>query len=477
MKLRYIIATLAAAAALFTGCKEEGDTYFDEIRVSSSYIGMPKEPQEGEVREITVTATEAWKFVEESLPDPEWLTITPLSGEAGVTVVKFQATKTEDDKKIELQIACGPRIQRIILTQSGSAENVEVPVSKISDVMSGPETKYRVKGVVTRIHGAHYGNMYLNDGTVEDPGLQIWGTLDKKGNKMTSSTAYDCFNSGHENAWEIAVGDIVTVEGPMTIYQGAAELVDVTIIEIEKSLVKIIPMEIVLDGPEAGDTLVKIASKAESLKVRSNDDWLYVKEIENTADTVYARIGFLANEGVVKREGSLTVSGKDVKDMKITVSQGANAPGLMTIAEACKQPYSHAKGKISAINKQGYILSDDSGSINVYYGKNIDLAKYKIGDEIEIIGDVVAYYFGPQFSCKGKDGFDLEEKLSEGAGSYSYPTPEVLDAAALDAFVTSSITDKTKDKLEDAITVKYVQVVGVPKLSGTYTNIYVGEAI
>ena len=43
MKLRYIIASLAAAAALFSGCKEEGDTYYDEIRVSQSYVGIPME--------------------------------------------------------------------------------------------------------------------------------------------------------------------------------------------------------------------------------------------------------------------------------------------------------------------------------------------------------------------------------------------------------------------------------------------------
>ena len=89
MKLRYIIATLAAVAALFTGCKEEGDTYLNEIKVSSSYVGIP---MEGGEKDIKVNATEAWEFVAESIP--EWLTVAPLSGAAGESSVKFSADES-----------------------------------------------------------------------------------------------------------------------------------------------------------------------------------------------------------------------------------------------------------------------------------------------------------------------------------------------------------------------------------------------
>ncbi len=468
MKLRYIIATLAAAAALFTGCKEEGDTYFNEIRVSQSYVGIPME--EGGSQEITVTAQGDWAI---TLPDGcDWLTVNPASGSAGETKVTISAEGTLDGRNAELLLTCLGRVLRINVIQGLS----QVSEATVKEVNEGPEKQYRVTGTVTRISDPHFGNIYINDGSVEGDGVYIYGILDKKGNVMNKATAYDVLNSGHENAYELSVGDKITVEGPKVLYYETVELKNVAIIDIVKSLVKVIPMDIELEGPEAGDTLIKIATKAPSIKVKPNDDWLYVKEIEQKKDTVYALIGFFANEGVTKREGTISVTGEGFKDITVTITQGANAPDLMPIAEASKQPYSHAKGKISAINKQGYILSDDSGSINVYYGKNIDLTKYSIGDEIEIIGDVVAYNFGPQFSCKGKDGFDLEEKLSEGSGSYIYPTPEVFDETALDALV-ASVNGKTKDKLEDAITIKYVQLVGIPKKSGSYTNIYVGEAV
>ena len=464
MKLRYIIATLAAAAALFTGCKEEGDTYLKEIQVSSSYVGIP---MEGGEKDIKVNATEAWEIVAESIPD--WLTVSPQSGAAGETSVKFSAPETFDGRNAELQIACAGRIQRINIIQGLPG----VSEATVKEVMNGPEKKYRVTGVVTRIHGAHYGNMYLNDGTVDGDGLQIYGTLDKKGNKMASSTPYDCFGS-HENAWDIAVGDKVTVEGPMTIYKNEAELVDVTIIKIEKALVKVIPMDIELDGPEAGDTLIKIASKAESLKVKPNVDWLYVKDMENTPDTVFVRVGFFANDGVVKREGTLTVSGKGFKDVTITIKQGANAPALMTIAEALQSSYVHVKGKIMAICARGYVLADATGALLVYYGSNFAAANYKLGDEIEIISEISAYNYGPQLSCDGKPGFDLEEKVSEGSGSVTYPTPKIIDQDAL-ATIIAGINGKDGKKVSDAITMEYVQITGTPIKSDNYTNIFLDD--
>ena len=464
MKLRYIIATLAAAAALFTGCKEEGDTYLKDLRVSSSYVGIP---MAGGQVEVKLTAEQAWEVVVDN-DFPAWLTIAPLSGERGETNLTFSAEETLDGRNAEIQISCNGAIQRINVIQGLAT----VSPATVKEVMNGPEKKYRVTAVVTKIHGAHYGNMYLNDGTVEDPGLQIYGSLDKKGNKMTSSTPYDCFGT-HENAWDIAVGDKVTVEGPMTIYKNEAELVDVTIIKIEKALVKVIPMDIELDGPDAGDTLIKIACKAESLKVKPNDDWLYVKDIENTTDTVFVRVGFFANEGVVKRTGTLSVTGKGFNDVTITVIQGANAPALMTIAEALQGSYVHVKGKIMAICNRGYVISDATGSLLVYYGNAFDATQFKLGDEMEIISDISAYNYGPQLSCDGK-AFDLCEKVSEGTGSVAYPTPKVMDSAACDA-ILAAINGKDSKKVSDAIKMEFVQIVATPKKSGSYTNIFLDD--
>ncbi len=468
MKLRYIIATLAAAAALFTGCKEEGDTYFNEIRVSQSYVGIPME--EGGSQEITVTAQGDWAI---TLPDGcDWLTVNPASGSAGETKVTISAEGTLDGRNAELLLTCLGRVLRINVIQ-GLAQ---VSPATVKEVNEGPEKQYRVTGVVTKLAGDHYGNFYINDGSVEGDGLYIYGTLDKKGNEMKSTTPYDCFNDKDhpDNSWEVSVGDKLTIEGPKQVYKGTIELVNVTIIDIEKSLVKVIPMDIELEGPEAGDTLIKIATKAPSIKVKPNDDWLYVKEIEQKKDTVYARIGFFANEDVVKREGTISVTGEGFNPITVTFTQGANAPALMTIAEALQGSYVHVKGTIMAICARGYVLSDATGSLLAYYGSAFDATKYAIGDEVEIISDITAYNYGPQLSCDGKpNGFDLEV-LTKGSGSANYPTPKVMDSAACDE-VLAAINGKDGKKVSDAIKMEYVQITATPKKSGNFTNIFLDD--
>ena len=127
-----------------------------------------------------------------------------------------------------------------------------------------------------------------------------------------------------------------------------------------------------------------------------------------------------------------------------------------------------------AICNQGYILSDATGSLLVFYGNTFDATQFKLGDEMEIIGDLAAYNFGPQLSCKDK-AFDLCEKVSEGTGSVTYPTPKVMDAAACDE-VVAAINGKDKNKISDAIKIEYVQVVGTPKKNSSgYTNIYLDD--
>ena len=75
MKLRHIFTALAAAALAFVGCQQE-EKFLEEVQVSKSLIALPIE---GGSDEITVTAADKWEIT----GIPEWLTVTPVSGEAG----------------------------------------------------------------------------------------------------------------------------------------------------------------------------------------------------------------------------------------------------------------------------------------------------------------------------------------------------------------------------------------------------------
>ena len=91
----------------------------------------------------------------------------------------------------------------------------------IAQVIAGEDgNTYKVRGIVTSITNTTYGNYYLKDETGE---LLIYGTLDANG--QTTNFA----------SLGIEVGDIVTVEGPKKTYNQTPELVNVTVLKIEKN--------------------------------------------------------------------------------------------------------------------------------------------------------------------------------------------------------------------------------------------------
>ena len=216
MKLKYFLSFFALVALLSSCSDDDAMTLLDEIKVSSSYVSIDVN---GGSNTITVNAKEAWSFDEAEIP--AWLTVSPKNGGAGETTVTFTAPAAPDGRNTVLHIACGINSQNINVIQGLSV----VKNATCAEVIEGPESKnYRVTGTVASIVNTTYGNWYLRDETGE---IYIYGTLDAKGNTK------NFLSLGLE------VGDIVTVEGPKTVYNGTVELVDVTVVKIQKSLVKV----------------------------------------------------------------------------------------------------------------------------------------------------------------------------------------------------------------------------------------------
>ena len=216
MKLKYFLSFFALVALLTSCSDDDAMTLLDEIKVSSSYVSIDVN---GGSNTITVNAKEPWAFDQKELPS--WLTISPMSGAAGETQVTFTAPAAPDGRNTVLHIACGDKSQTVNVIQGLAV----VHNATCAEVIEGPESKnYRVTGTVASIVNTTYGNWYLRDETGE---IYIYGTLDAKGNEK------NFLSLGLE------VGDIVTVEGPKTVYNGTVELVNVTVVKIQKSLVKV----------------------------------------------------------------------------------------------------------------------------------------------------------------------------------------------------------------------------------------------
>lgn len=263
MKLRYFIpAFIALVGAMMVSCSDEDTvTLLDEIQVSRSYVPINID---GGQATIDISAQSGWSFDEADIP--EWLTVTPMSGGAGESKITFSADKAPDGRTAELKINCGDRTQRINVIQGLAT----VQDATCAEVIAGPDSKtYRVTGTVTRIENTTYGNWWLVDDTGE---IYIYGTLDKNGKTK------NFLSLGLEE------GDLVTVEGPKTTYGTKIELVDVTVIKIVKSLLKVegydpedatIPLE-------GGDVTVNLSCKGNGVSVEIPEEaksWLSISNI------------------------------------------------------------------------------------------------------------------------------------------------------------------------------------------------------
>lgn len=483
MKLNKLFIALAAGLFAFIACEKEGATSLDVIQLDKTYLSIPVE---GGDAVLTINAKEAWAFAKDVVIGkddnkkdicdflPGWLTASTLSGEAGETKVTFHADAIDGGREQELHILVGEgenqKIQFLVIRQGELA-----PVkATCAEVIAGADGKsFTVTGIVTNIENTLYGNWWLEDKTGK---IYIYGTLDKEGKTKNFSSL------GIEN------GDKITVQGPKTTYGDKIELVDVTVIELVKSLVKV-DLEQVEMPKEGGEFTVKAAYKGKGVYVNPGVDWIalssmsYINGIPtklepNPADTAMISFHVLPNEAVIPRIGIVEFSSSTIDEdkklisssMEVVVKQGANAPDLMTIADGIKAGYAHVKGRIMAICARGYILADETGAFLAYYGKAFKADQYKIGDEIELIDEFTHYNFGLQMSCDGKEGFILENKLSEGTGTVTYPSPKVIDQEALAAYI-ASVKGKTSS-VETCIPVEYVQLTGTPKKSGNYINIY-----
>ena len=392
MKLKYFISFFALVALLSACSDDDAITLLDEIQVSSSYVSID---EAGGSNTITLKAKEAWTFDDEEIP--AWLTINPKSGGAGETKVTFSADAAPDGRTSVLHVKCADKSQTINVIQGLSV----VKPATCAEVIAGPESKtYRVTGTVKSIVNTTYGNWYLEDETGE---VYIYGTLDAKG--------------GTKNflSWGMEVGDIVTVEGPKTVYNGTVELVDVTVVNIQKSLVKVegydpadatIPME-------GGNVAVNLSCKTNNgISVEIPDEaksWLGIVSVTGGAEPVVTFHANANNGG--DRSTTVVFKTTDDKGKEYTAMATINQTGAIvecSIAEFLEAEVGETQyritGVITSVANATYgnvYVRDWSGETYVYgIGSKGDFeaAGLKAGDVVTLVGKRGVYKETPQMT-------------------------------------------------------------------------------
>lgn len=414
MKLKYFFGLLLSILFM-TGCSEDAIVgSLDEISADQTFVSIPAE---GGKATVTIKAGQAWEFmlhyyknavynkkdhIDEMTVLPNWLTASQVSGEAGETKIEFSAPASAYGREAEVMIRCGEKTQFINVRQG----SMDASKATCAEVIAGADGKtFITSGTVTAIANTTYGNWYLNDGTGE---VYIYGTLDADG--ATKNFA----------SLGIEVGDVVTVQGPKTTYGTTVELVDVTVLKIEKALLKVTeePKSI---GKNGGETTFKVAYKGNGVFLNIPEDcsWINLKSMDYVAgiptklekapaDTAVITLSVAPNTGAA-RAASVIVSSKQEKnttDAKVSISQ-EGAIQNVNCAQFNAQEDGEAQYKVhgvitSIVNDTYGNLYINDGTDEVYvYGmldaegntKNFKALGLKVGDEV-VLQSVKTSYKG-----------------------------------------------------------------------------------
>ena len=388
MKLKYFVPMFIMALAMLTSCSDdEVVTYPDGLRVSSSYMALPVE---GGSASIDVYCNQKWEVdTVGAFPKKEpWFDYSVSSSDKG-QVLTITADETLDGRSTSIKLVTEGGTTQIINVMQGLST---VSTATCAEVIAGPDSKtYQVKGVCTSIANTTYGNWYLKDDTGE---IYIYGTLDKNGKEK------NFLSLGLE------VGDEVIVQGPKTTYGSTVELVNVTVIAINKSLIKVdstyvggvASNELPLEG---GELTAYVTCKGQGVSVdipEDAKDWLSIAAIKNGGSEVVFKAapntGGDRNTTVIFK----TTDGKKEYTSQMTIAQkGAIVP--LTVAEFNAKEVGDAQYRLTGLVTKvddaaagKYYISDYTGQVYVYKASG----EVALNDVVTIVGKYAEYKGTPQ---------------------------------------------------------------------------------
>ena len=389
MKLKYFVPMFIMALAMLTSCSDdEVVTYPDGLRVSSSYMALPVD---GGTATITVNCNQKWSVdtVGAFAKKTPWFDYKIIEEKDSLPKIQLSAEATLDGRSTSFKIVAENGTTQIVNVMQGLST---VSTATCAEVIAGPDSKtYQVKGTCTAIANTTYGNWYLNDGTGE---IYIYGTLDKDGKEK------NFLSLGLE------VGDEVVVQGPKTTYGSTIELVNVTVVAINKSLIKVdstyvgdvASNELPLEG---GEITAYVTCKGQGVTVdipEDAKDWLSIAAIKNGGSEVVFKAapnaGGDRNTTVIFR----TTDGKKEYTSQMTIAQkGAIVP--VTCAEFNAKPVGDAQYRLTGLVTKvddaaagKYYISDYTGQVYVYKASG----EVALNDVVTIVGKHAEYKGKPQ---------------------------------------------------------------------------------
>lgn len=438
MKLRYYILSILAGAVLAAGCaQEQAVSILAEFRVEKSYVGLPFG---GGVNSSAYTSTASWSFDSATIPD--WLTVNPVSGSAGSDHIVFAVDPNpgSSERTANLLVNVGGRQQRFTVIQEGAGE-FEAPISTIKEVADGNDGEvYRIRGTVASVANTNYGNLYIEDETGR---IYIYGLVNAKGQYPK--------DAGGWNTFGVEAGDIITVQGPRTLYNGTTlELVDATLIKVEKSLIEITPSEVALESAEAGTFTLSVVSKANGMAVLPSADWIKVTDIAaGEGDAAVYTFAYEANTTTAARTANIVFKATN-SSKSVSVSQPGIPPTGQSVTEIVALPDNSGvetlESVVVAMTAKGFVISDMTTAIYVYdNGAN----PVELGDVVKVLATKTTYNGVPELAT-------VTSVVKTDKAAWDQPAGKDITAEAL---------------TYEASVAEYIQFTGVLKKSDKYFNV------
>ena len=438
MKHIHSFLSILAAAALALGCvPEQVISSIPEFKPDQSYLGIP---YEGGIANTGVTSKTDWSFDEATIP--EWLTVTPLKGSPAVNSIVFAADKNTaaSDRTANLIVNVAGKQQRFTVVQSGPGA-FEAPLSTIEQVAAGADGEvFRIRATVTGIRNTNYGNIDVDDGTGS---IYIYGLFNGLGQ-------YPKDAAGGWGSFGIEPGDVITVQGPRTMYGSTLELVDATLIKVEKSLIAVEPSEIALESAEAGTFTISVVSKADGMAVLPSESWIKLTDIAagEGGAAVYS-FAYEANTTTAARTASVVFKATN-SSKSVSVTQPGVPPTGQSITDIVALPDNSGvetlESTVVAKTTKGFVISDGATAIYAYdSGTNA----VELGDKVKVLATKTTYNGVPELAT-------ITSVEKTGTASVVHPT--VKD-------ITAGIVDYTASVAE------YIQFTGTLKVSGNYLNV------
>ena len=442
MKLRFFFLSILAGAALAAGCaQEQAISTLGEFQVEQSYIGLPLK---GGIASTGFTATASWSFDAESVP--EWLTISPTSGSAGSDYIVFAADANpgSTDRTANLLVNVAGRQQRFTVYQEGPGL-VDFPISTIKQVSEGNDGEvFRIRGSVTGIANTSYGNIYLEDETGR---IYIYGLVNAKGQYPKDAGGWATFG--------VEMGDIVTVQGPRTLYNGKTlELVDASLIKVEKSLIDVNPSSVAV-GCEAGTFSVSVVSKANGMVVLTSDSWVRVTDIgAGDGDASVYTFVYDANTTSAVRTANIQFKATN-SSMIVTVTQEGIPPTGQSVTEIVALDdgmlVETLPSVVVAKSGQGFVISDGTTALYVF-DKEKAFTDVAVGDNVKVFATKTTYGGVPELAT-------LTGVEKDGTAAVTHPAVKDITSEALTYAASSA---------------EFIQLTGTLKVNGNYYNMEIG---